>query len=124
MEFTLVVVVSRNRSRKRNSIMAKYIVTLTDEERAVLQTMVSRGKGAARKLLHARILLLADASPGGLDRNDDTIADALQIGFSTIHRVRQRFVEESFETALIPRRPPARPEKLKLSGDIEKQVIA
>ena len=33
----------------------KYIVTLTDEERRTLQEMLSRGKAAARKLMHARI---------------------------------------------------------------------
>ena len=43
----------------------KYIVTLTDEERQRLQEMLSRGKAAARKLMHARILLKADAPPGG-----------------------------------------------------------
>ncbi len=37
--------------------MVKYRVTLTEQERAGLQKMVSAGKGAARKLLHARILL-------------------------------------------------------------------
>ena len=41
--------------------MAKFRVTLTDEERCVLRKMVSSGKGAARKLLHGRILLQADA---------------------------------------------------------------
>ena len=33
-----------------------YIVTLTPEERRMLQEMLSRGKAAARKLMHARIL--------------------------------------------------------------------
>jgi hypothetical protein len=102
--------------------MAKYIVTLTDEERELLQKMVSSGKGAARKLLHARILLQADA--GGIGRTDDAIAEALRIGLSTIHRVRQRFVEQSFESALVPTRPPKRPDKVKISGDIERQLIA
>ena len=37
--------------------MVKYRVTLTEQERAGLKKMVSAGKGAARKLLHARILL-------------------------------------------------------------------
>ena len=45
----------------------KYIVTLTPEERQRLQEMLSRGKAAARKLTHARILLKADAADGGLD---------------------------------------------------------
>ena len=46
--------------------MAKFRVTLTDEERCMLRHMVSSGKGAARTLLHGRILLQADASPAGL----------------------------------------------------------
>jgi hypothetical protein len=103
-------------------IMAKYIVTLTDEERALLQKMVSSGKGAARKLLHARILLQADAD--GLARTDEATAQALQVGASTIHRVRQRFVEQSFESALVPARPPTRPDKVKITGDAERQLIA
>ena len=40
--------------------MEKYRVTLTAEERATLEHLVSAGKAAARKLTHARILLLAD----------------------------------------------------------------
>ena len=41
----------------------KYIVTLVADERAYLHQTIAAGKGAARKLLHARILLKADASP-------------------------------------------------------------
>ena len=104
--------------------MAKYRVTLTDEERVLVQKMVSSGKGAARKLRHAHILLQADASPGGLNRTDEEIAKALTVGISTIHRVRQRFVEESFEAALHPRPQPARPSKVKIKGETEKQLIA
>ncbi len=40
--------------------MVKYRVMLTEQEREALKKMVSAGKGAARKLLHARILLLID----------------------------------------------------------------
>ena len=45
--------------------MDKYRVSLTAEERAELEHLVSAGKAAARKLTHARILLLADDSPRG-----------------------------------------------------------
>ena len=41
--------------------MDKYRITLTLEERTELEQLVSVGKSAARKLTHARILLLADA---------------------------------------------------------------
>jgi Homeodomain-like domain len=102
--------------------MAKYIVSLTDEERALLQKMVSSGSGAARKLLHARVLLDADAN--GLARSDEATAQALQVGVSTIHRLRQRFVEQSFQSALVPAPPPARPDKVKITGDVERQLIA
>jgi hypothetical protein len=40
--------------------MDKYRVALTVEERLALEQLVSVGKAAARKLTHARILLLAD----------------------------------------------------------------
>jgi len=42
-----------------------YIVTLTSEERATLRELISSGKTAARKIIHARILLKADSSKGG-----------------------------------------------------------
>ncbi|MHB1037929.1 MAG: IS630-like element ISMth1 family transposase, partial [Pirellulales bacterium] len=38
----------------------KYRVTLSAEERGDLENLVRKGKAAARKLTHARILLLAD----------------------------------------------------------------
>ncbi len=67
----------------------KYIVTLTEAERQMLQAMLSRGKAAARKLMHARILLKADASPGGPGWSDDAIAEGLEVGRATVERVRR-----------------------------------
>ena len=104
--------------------MAKFRVTLTDEERCVLRKMVSSGKGAARTLLHGRILLQADASPEGMRYADEAIAEALGVSLSTIHRVRQQFVEDSFEAALNPRRPRKRPDKVTITGEVEQQLIA
>ncbi len=43
--------------------MDKYRVTLAQDERAELEQLDSRGKAAARKLTHARILLLAGRFP-------------------------------------------------------------
>jgi len=103
--------------------MAKFRVTLTDEERYFLRKMVSSGKGAARQLLHGRILLQADTSPDGLGYTDEAIAKALDVSFSTIHRVRQQFVEDSFEVALNPRRPQKRPDKVTITGAVEQHLI-
>jgi hypothetical protein len=51
--------------------MAKfYRVTLTNDERCELKALIIRGKGEARKLTHARILLQADEAEGGPLRTD------------------------------------------------------
>jgi hypothetical protein len=55
----------------------RYKVTLTDEERDLLRTMLSSGKAAARKLNHARLLLYADEAADGLRRTDQDIAATL-----------------------------------------------
>ena len=49
----------------RSAPVEKYRVTLTMEERSALEQLVSKGKAAARKLTHARVLLRADDSRGG-----------------------------------------------------------
>ena len=101
----------------------KYIVTLTQPERQILQAMLSRGKAAARKLMHARILLKANASEGGPAWGDDDIAQGLEVGRATVERVRREFVEEGFDAAL-ERRKPRRQYLRKLDGDGEAHLIA
>jgi len=101
----------------------KYIVTLTEAERRMLQAMLSKGKAAARKLMHARILLKADVSHGGPSWNDDAIAEGLEVGRATVERVRREFVEEGLEAAL-ERRKPRRQYQRKLDGDGEAHLIA
>jgi len=100
----------------------RYIITLSDEERMVLQKLVSSGKSAARRLTHARVLLLGDASLGGRGHTDQQIQTALGVGIRTIERVRQRFVEDGFEAALSPRPRPRR--QSKLAGEVEARLLA
>lgn len=102
--------------------MEKYRVSLTTEERTQLQQLVSKGKAAARKLAHGRILLLADDSQG-TPHADDTIVAALSVGLRTVSRVRKRFVTEGFLAALDHKPQPLRPDKVKIKGDTEQQLI-
>lgn len=102
--------------------MDKYRVTLTAEERADLEQLVSRGKAAARKLAHARILLLADDSLGG-ECSDERIVAALGTSPRTIARVRRQLVTEGLDVALCRRRQPPRPDKIKIKGDIEQRLV-
>jgi len=101
----------------------KYLVTLTAEERKGLEELLSRGKAAARKLMHARILLKADGASDGPDWHDDRIAEALEIGRATVERVRKQFVQEGLEAAL-ERRAPRRTYQRKLDGDGEAHLVA
>ena len=76
----------------------RYKVTLEPDERGELEKLISRGKGAARRLAHARILLHADQGEGRPGKIDAEIAEAVGVSVATIERVRQRFVEEGLET--------------------------
>jgi len=89
--------------------MKKYRVELTDEERDSLQRLIRRGRRgqtSARKLVRARILLLADAGA-----SDTEIVAALSVGLKTVEQMRRRF-NESRLGALNERprtgRPPGR----------------
>jgi transposase len=101
----------------------KYIVTLAQEERRMLREMVFRGKAAARKLMHARILLKADVSEGAPALDDAAIAQEVEAGRATVERVRKEFVEEGLDAAL-ERRKPRRQYRRKLDGDGEAHLIA
>jgi transposase len=104
--------------------MKKYKVTLTADERQFLHTLVSAGKGAALKLTHARILLKADAASGGPAWTDARIAEAIEVNRTTVEQVRQRFVEQGLQAALV-RKKQARPSReRKLDGAGEARLIA
>ena len=102
--------------------MEKYLVTLSAEERSELERLVSAGKAAARKLTHARILLLADTSQD-LGHGDEDIVAALGTSLRTVERVRKRLVTEGFQAALDHRPQPPRPDKIKIKGDVEQRLI-
>lgn len=100
---------------------AKYVVRLTEEERQSLQALLSRKRVAADRASRARILLKADLE--GDAWSDTEIADAFDVGLSTIHRLRQRLVEDGLEAAL-SRRSMSQKRAPKLDGAKEARLIA
>ena len=102
----------------------RYVVRLTSEERQSLERLVRTGKAAARKILHARILLQADQGPAGPGWTDAQISEALSAHARTIAEVRQRLVEQGLEAALNRKKQaqPSRPRKL--DGKAEARLIA
>jgi transposase len=104
-------------------LMVKYVVRLHPEEHAQLRALVNTGRAAAVKLLHARILLKADGGADSRPWTDAEIAEALDTSASTVHRVRQAFVEQGLAAALSRKRPTGRQYR-KLDGAQEAQLLA
>ena len=101
----------------------RYVVALSEEERTSLERMIAAGVAPARKLTHARILLKADAPPGGPGWVDERIAEAIEVSQPTVARVRRQCQEEGLAAAL-HRRAPTREYVRKLDGKQEAQLIA
>ena len=103
--------------------MDKYRGALTMKERLELAQLVSVGKAAARKLPHARIVLLADERLGEAYAEAE-IVSALGTSLRTIERLRKRCVTEGLEAAWAHRPQPPRPDKVKSKGNAEQQWLA
>ena len=104
--------------------MKKYRVTLEAEEREELQQLLKRGKGDVRVLKHAQVLLKADEAAGGPGWSAQRIAEAFDVGSATVHRVRERFVQEGLAAALRLYRKGTRIYNTKLDGKQEAHLIA
>jgi transposase len=85
----------------------KFLVNLTDDERARLQALLNKGTGPARPLTRARILLAADRND-----TDAAIAYALHVHRTTVAAVRKRCVEHGLDAALLDAVRPGAPRKL------------
>ena len=96
----------------------KYIVDLTTEERTDLEGRLRGGQMSVRKVKRIQILLKADEG-----WSDERIAEALDVGLSTVERTRRKFVERGLEGAITNRRP-RREYPRKLDGKAEAHLIA
>ncbi|MCP4677403.1 MAG: IS630 family transposase [Deltaproteobacteria bacterium] len=94
----------------------RYIINLTDGERAELMKITKGGKHAVRKVQRAKILLKSDT--GMIDKE---ISEHLNVNVRTIERVRQRCTLEGVTAALTPR--PRAPRKSVLDGEAEANLV-
>src|SRR5215510_8970685 len=95
----------------------KYIVTLEKHEKALLKELINKGKHNAEKRKRAQALLLADEN-----YTDDMIADRTGLSRRGLEQMRQRFIEEGFETTLNGKPRGHRPKSL--GGKDEARLIA
>jgi transposase len=95
----------------------RYRVTLSEAERTQLKEMVSAGSQSVRRLKRAQILLASDTG-----QREESIAQALTVGVSTVYRTRRRFVERNLKAALSEAPRPGGTRKL--SGKEEALLVA
>src|SRR3989338_6602618 len=101
-----------------------YVVRLQEEERAQLRALIRKGKAAAYKLMHARVLLQADQGTSRRRVTDDGVANAVDVSPVTVARIRKRFVEQGVEAAL-RRKTQERPSRQRvLDGKAEATLVA
>ena len=102
--------------------MKKYLVELTQQERAQLEALVTKGKVAGYKIRHAQMLLKADQGPDGPGWADAQTAEAFASHVTTVERLRKRLVEQGLEAALERHKRQHYPRKL--DGDGEAHLVA
>jgi hypothetical protein len=100
----------------------KYIVRLSDGERATLKEVVKKLKGTSQKVRRAQILLKADAN--GPNWTDERIADAFCCRTRTVEKIRQRLVERGFDETLDGKKRATPPTEKLLDGKQEAKIIA
>lgn len=102
----------------------RYFVRLVKNERKELSELVRKEKVAAKKRIHAQVLLLADCGKQGPSWKDEAIAEACQVTVRTVENIRKRLVMEGLESAL-NRKKQVRPSRQKiLDGEKEAKVVA
>src|SRR5262249_60357704 len=101
-----------------------YRVGISGHERDRREMLISKGKGPARRVMKARILLKDDVSEAGKGRSDNRIVEALEPSPSMVYGVRKKLVEEGFE-AVLSRKPRAMPAITRIfDGEKEAKLIA
>ena len=100
----------------------KYIVRLTDEERATCQSIIKKLTGSSKKVRRAQMLLKADVD--GPAWTDSKIAEAFNCRIQTLENLRKRVVTESFDLPLNGKQRENPPTAPKLDGQAEAKLIA
>jgi len=89
-----------------------HIIQLSRKEQEYVQNIIRRGKHNARVIIRARILLLSHHRGG-----KDAVASKLEIGRSTVQRIRDQYREGGLDRALYDAPRPGQPPKITDDGE-------
>ena len=100
-------------------VREKYRVGLTPEQRNQLQHLIRAGKGSARVIIRARILLKTDEG-----WTAPQVAEALDVAEGTVFRIKRRFAEAGLKGVLKDRPQAHRYRKLDDRGEAHLIALA
>jgi len=102
----------------------KYVVVLTPESRQRLESITHNGCAPAKKILHARVLLMSASNHPAGRYHDTQIATILGIHVNTVARIRTHFVLHGEAPALDRKERATPPVPPKLDGRAEAILVA
>lgn len=102
-------------------MIKKYIVRLSAEEQEILKDVIKKRRASSQKVRRANILLKADVN--GPHWSDAEIAEAFDCRTRTIELLRQRLVNDGFES-VINGKAKQRVRRKALDGEQEAKIIA
>jgi len=101
----------------------KYIIELSDTDRAILNDIVSKGTSSAKTILRANILLASDKN-GKRYMTVAEIAEVYHTTPTTVQNVRTSYCEKGLDATISRKKRETPPVPAKITGDIEARVIA
>jgi len=102
-------------------MIKKYIITLTEGERAELQAIIDKRSAKSPVVKRAYALLAADTL--GAHMSDAEIAMTYRLSVRTLERLRQHWVDEGFERAVHGKKQTHFKQK-KFDGVVEAHLLA
>lgn len=97
--------------------MKRVEITLTEAERALLETLSNQGVRSVREVTRAQVLLALDRGIA-----DQTISEVLGVERTRIWRLRKRYLAEGLEGALVDQSRSGRP--VEFDEAIEAEIVA
>lgn len=103
----------------------RYVVDLSEEERAHLAAIVQSSKRIARKKrMRAQVLLKVDEGEHGPAWTDEKAAEAFDIHITTVHSIRKQLVLQGLDSTL-ERKERAEPARQRIFDETkEKELLA
>jgi len=102
--------------------MIRYTIKLTKPEVEELMSIINKGSHTSQTFRTAYILLNCDEGEYSEKVTNEQLAKVLKIGMRTIDRVKKKFIEDGFESAL-ERRPTSRVYEKKVDGEVEAKLV-